>query len=134
MYATTENAVNLGNVLRVVEEYLRIDDVCTADFLSNIVIQAPREVELHYDSSTNFSPEMSSRSTPDYHRSVTGSAETLVPSGPYFIIGGGIYEAWRMYPDHLDCFEIGIVPEARKGKSFGKYAKYASRHDTSRKR
>ena len=30
-----------------------------------------------------------------------------------------------MNPDNLDCFEIVIVPEARTGKSLGKYAGYA---------
>ena len=92
MFSTVENTINLSEVLRAVEEFLKIDDVCNADFVLNIVIQTPEDV-LHRDHSVTSSPGANPHTFPVFHRSVTGSAETLVPSGPYFVISDGLYEA-----------------------------------------
>ncbi|KAI4220314.1 MAG: hypothetical protein L6R36_007711, partial [Xanthoria steineri] len=39
--------------------------------------------------------------------------ENLLPSGPYFLYNDGIYEAWRLYPDDLDAFEVAVVLQDR---------------------
>ena len=33
-----------------------------------------------------------------------------LPSGPYFVRDRVIHEAWRLYCDNLDAFEITVVP------------------------
>lgn len=33
-----------------------------------------------------------------------------LPPGPYFVRDGLIHEAWRLYCDNLDVFEITVVP------------------------
>ena len=35
----------------------------------------------------------------------------LLPSGPYFLYGPNLYQAWRLYDDSLDAFTTGIIPE-----------------------
>lgn len=34
-----------------------------------------------------------------------------LPSGPYFLVGKDIHQAWRLYSDDLDAFVIATVPE-----------------------
>ncbi|KAL4936545.1 amidase signature domain-containing protein [Aspergillus oleicola] len=34
-----------------------------------------------------------------------------LPPGPYFLHGPNIHQAWRMYPDYLDAFIFGVLPE-----------------------
>ncbi|PHH70361.1 hypothetical protein CDD82_7181 [Ophiocordyceps australis] len=35
-----------------------------------------------------------------------------LPSGPYFLHGPNLYQAWRLYPDNLDAFAFGLLPDA----------------------
>ncbi|KAF2652401.1 putative amidase [Lophiostoma macrostomum CBS 122681] len=39
----------------------------------------------------------------------TGSKH--LPSGPYFLHGSNIRQAWRLYPDELDAFIFAVIPE-----------------------
>lgn len=34
-----------------------------------------------------------------------------LPSGPYFLHGPNLYQAWRLYDDEADAFAFGVVPE-----------------------
>ncbi|RDA84412.1 hypothetical protein CP532_2912 [Ophiocordyceps camponoti-leonardi (nom. inval.)] len=36
---------------------------------------------------------------------------TRLPSGPYFLQGPDLHQAWRIYDDTADAFALGIVPE-----------------------
>jgi hypothetical protein len=42
--------------------------------------------------------------------STTRDFEQL-PSGPYFLYGPNLYQAWRLYEDDLDSFTMGVIPE-----------------------
>jgi hypothetical protein len=33
-----------------------------------------------------------------------------LPSGPYFVVGGALHQAWRLHPDPLGAFVDGVVP------------------------
>lgn len=35
-----------------------------------------------------------------------------LPSGPYFLHGPNLYQAWRLYDDVLDAFTFGVVPNS----------------------
>ncbi|GJN74888.1 hypothetical protein PLICBS_008981 [Purpureocillium lilacinum] len=41
---------------------------------------------------------------------VTGDVAGL-PSGPYFLYGPNLYQAWRLYDDDLGAFAFGVIPE-----------------------
>ncbi|KAJ6440144.1 amidase signature domain-containingprotein [Purpureocillium lavendulum] len=34
-----------------------------------------------------------------------------LPSGPYFLYGPNLYQAWRLYDDDLGAFAFGVIPE-----------------------
>ncbi|KAK5994005.1 Scytalone dehydratase-like Arp1-like protein [Cladobotryum mycophilum] len=40
-----------------------------------------------------------------------------LPSGPYFLHGPNLYQAWRLYDDDLDAFTFGVLPESINGTS-----------------
>lgn len=35
-----------------------------------------------------------------------------LPSGPYFLHGPNLYQAWRLYDDFLDAFTFGVIPNS----------------------
>jgi hypothetical protein len=43
-------------------------------------------------------------------RDTTLSKDDL-PSGPYFLIGREVHKALRLYPDNLDAFLVGVIPD-----------------------
>ena len=40
-----------------------------------------------------------------------GSLTKELPPGPYFLQGQNLHQAWRLYPDYLDAFIFGVIPE-----------------------
>lgn len=98
MVSSRSSNITADELLKVVNEFPKRDDVYSTDFLACLVIQTPPGVKLQ---STSL----------QVHHAEAESEEALLPSGPYFIYENGIYEVWRLYPDDLDTFEITIVPD-----------------------
>ena len=99
-------------ILILINDLSPRDDVYSEDFRSTIIIQTSATATLQ-DSSVDtavwrhmFSEILYSTVTCD---------SMLLPVGPYFVCGLGIHEAWRLYPDHLDAFEIPTIPNANHG-------------------
>lgn len=42
-----------------------------------------------------------------------------LPSGPYFLHGPNLYQAWRLYDDVLDAFTFGVIPNSINGTDDG---------------
>lgn len=102
------------NIVDEIKRFLARDDVYSEDFASTIVIHMPAGVAL--DSPINLSSSQQynlKNAHLDYSLALPN--ENLLPSGPYFIHNDGIYEAWRLYPDDLDAFEIAVVPQDSNG-------------------
>ncbi|KAF2240819.1 putative amidase [Trematosphaeria pertusa] len=41
----------------------------------------------------------------------SGPTSNPLPSGPYFLHGSNIHQAWRLYDDELDAFVFAVIPE-----------------------
>lgn len=41
----------------------------------------------------------------------TSEEKNLLPSGPYLLSGQNLHQAWRLYPDELDAFTFGLLPD-----------------------
>ncbi|KAL9045688.1 MAG: hypothetical protein Q9206_007248, partial [Seirophora lacunosa] len=93
--------------------YLAQDDVYSLHFASWIVLQVPAGITPHAAIGRSSSHETGPKGA-TLEFSIVNSTPTLLPPGPYFAFDNGIYEAWRLYPDHLDAFEIAVVPEATR--------------------
>ena len=92
-----------------IKRFLAQDDVYSEDFAATVVIQMPTGV----DKPVHLAPYENCDMPNLYldYSSVVSVERLLSPSGPYFLHHNGIYEAWRLYPDTLDAFEIGVVPQ-----------------------
>lgn len=101
---TTEQIFN-GDVDTLLKLYDIYDDVFIPEFGAVLVEKSPANT-------TN------QRVGPDnvqLHRftneSVTEELQQL-PSGPYFLYGPNLYQAWRLYNDDLDAFTVSIIPSS----------------------
>jgi len=45
----------------------------------------------------------------DQIKALDGFSE--LPSGPYFLYGPNLYQAWRLYDDEFGAFTSGVIPD-----------------------
>lgn len=81
--------------------FQQADDVYSPEFAHSVVITGSLE-ELDHGRSTLLSQHFSTVYTSD---------ALNLPPGPYFLHGTNIHQAWRLYPDYLDAFIFGVLPE-----------------------
>ena len=104
----SDNGANA--ISRKIESFIALDDVYSIAFASYIIIQtAPgaaswKPVELKDGTLIDVPVSSQIVSASVFFR------EGDLPSGPYFVRDGLIHEAWRLYCDDLDAFEVTIVP------------------------
>ncbi|KAJ5726505.1 uncharacterized protein N7483_007862 [Penicillium malachiteum] len=79
----------------------KVDDVYNEEFSKTIVLTGTWE---------NLSLVKSSLESQNFTSVYTSTAVEL-PSGPYFLYGSNLHQAWRLYQDYLDDFIFGVVPE-----------------------
>lgn len=94
---------NLETLLKLYDLY---DDVFIPEFGSVLVEKTPISA-----ASEQLSPHVNDR--PLYRFANDSSIKEIgeLPSGPYFLYGPNLYQAWRLYADDLDAFTTGIIPE-----------------------
>lgn len=85
----------------------RVDDIYSQAFAETIVVAhtGADEVEI------GTTPFNSSGVVSTILHSRVNSSNTPLPSGPYFLQGSNIHQAWRLYTDELDAFIFGVVPQ-----------------------
>ncbi|ROW13500.1 hypothetical protein VPNG_04455 [Cytospora leucostoma] len=92
------------------------DDVCTDEFTGIIVVSpsasgaGSREVVGNHDASDGYLGRFSAI----YHLAggpIASQGQNELPSGPYFLSGPNLHQAWRLYPDDLEAFTFGLIPE-----------------------
>lgn len=96
---------------KTIEDFLTTDDVYSAAFSSLIIIQTPsaaarHEFSQHEDESMLLEFPINGKIITTMAIYYSGD----LPPGPYFVRDGVIHEAWRLYCDNLDAFEITVVP------------------------
>ncbi|KAJ5160568.1 uncharacterized protein N7482_007572 [Penicillium canariense] len=77
------------------------DDIYSEEFAQSVVLTGSPE-ELDHGRSNLQSQNLSS---------VYTTSGVDLPPGPYFLHGPNIHQAWRLYPDDLDAFIFGVIPE-----------------------
>lgn len=80
-----------------------VDDVYSKDFAETIVVVDTDTDTLNTDPTARINSSL-------LHYRHDSSAASL-PSGPYFLQGSEIHQAWRVYRDELDAFIFGVVPQ-----------------------
>lgn len=103
--------VCLDDIEKTIAGFLEFDDVYSEDFASNIIIQTlgrfASKKRIQMGCCKRLGPNIKLQL--EYWK--VDSTGDLLPPGPYFVHGNGIYEAWRLYPDFLDAFQITFMPQ-----------------------
>jgi hypothetical protein len=106
----SEPVLELEDVVKSFGIFSKMDDVFSKAFERTLIVQngvgvgsVQREQFLNdLDKSGRFSAVLVSQ---------VESSNDLLPSGPYFLRGQNLYQAWRLYPDDLDAFIFAVIPE-----------------------
>ncbi|THZ54669.1 amidase signature enzyme, partial [Aureobasidium pullulans] len=94
------------SITKTLDLFKRGDDVFSDDFSDTVILQAKGGVDVN-----DLASRLAKADSP-YKLLTKDSADgDLLPSGPYFVQGSSIYQAWKLYEDHLDAFVIPTVPD-----------------------
>lgn len=94
---------DITNRLKHFDKY---DDVFTEAFAATFVIHGLQE---SIEGSDSYQETLAELFPSILFSRTDGNTEAL-PSGPYFLHGSDIHQAWRLYPDELDAFIYGVIP------------------------
>jgi hypothetical protein len=96
----------LRSLQSTIENFFKIDDVVSPAFLRDASIIVPSDTHTaDHEIECNF-PDESWRPQQVFRSAFISE----VPPGPYFLVGKRLHQAWRLFPDHLDSFVCGVVP------------------------
>ena len=109
--SSNDGNVCVDDIEKIVARFLEVDDVYSLDFVSNIIIQTLGRVASKKRTQLKSCERLGPNIKLQLEYSKVDSPEDLLPPGPYFLYGNRIYEAWRLYPDFLDAFQITFMPE-----------------------
>lgn len=93
--------------------YVQNDDVCVDDFTGILVVTPTPGSDSHGDVDQWAASDLSNFSSVYHMTPDTRMLEQKheLPSGPYFLSGPNLHQAWRLYPDNLDAFTFGLLPD-----------------------
>lgn len=94
-------------ILDTINRFAVVDDVFSKSFAATLVLQSDFASN-HVDLLTQVN---SSGAFSTVYWSHPKSDREVLPSGPYFLRGGDIHQAWRLYEDELDSFIFSVIPD-----------------------
>ncbi|KAL7933921.1 amidase signature domain-containing protein [Trichoderma chlorosporum] len=113
LLTTTEINTDLEGIL---ELFATVDDVFQPDF-GGILVEKPEKGKT-IDLAQNPIPRSRAVFSLQRPEAEIAAFEDL-PSGPYFLHGPNLYQAWRLYDDSLDAFTFGVIPNSINGSDDG---------------
>ncbi|KAK2611385.1 hypothetical protein N8I77_004725 [Diaporthe amygdali] len=113
----SEKEVNAGpeELGRTLQYLVDNDDVCTDEFTGIIVVKPSGSGSEPTPDNASSAGAFLERPFTVYHLAngpLMSKEEDLLPSGPYFLNGQNLHQAWRLYPDDLDAFTFGLLPDS----------------------
>lgn len=111
----TTSEIN-GDVDGILDLFATVDDVFQSDF-GGILVEKP-DKDATIGLIQNIGPRSSRTVVRLQHIEAEDRAEADaggfgdLPSGPYFLHGPNLYQAWRLYDDVLDAFTFGVIPNS----------------------
>lgn len=111
LLSSADGKFDAARVGRDVQRFKTIDDVYTTDFHDSLVVQVPHGIELNLE---EFTIDLGRSTKLDFRRvlsSKVDSERNLLPSGPYFLQGQNMHQAWKLYDDSLGAFIQTVVPD-----------------------
>ena len=85
------------------------DDVFSEDFYLNIIFCCRSSAVVHQRPQLDQAALKLLEEMGTQHHEFVGVRTW--PAGPYFILDGRLYEAWKLFPDGAEAFYFSIVPD-----------------------
>jgi hypothetical protein len=105
-----DGMVDNHRIVDTVEQFKITDDVFSSDFLTDtVIVQSSAEISVEWKDSTALETSYRSWLIKSLLTLRPAADEKWLPSGPYFLFGKNLHQAWRLYPDNLDCFATTVV-------------------------
>ncbi|KAI9670069.1 MAG: hypothetical protein M1817_004549, partial [Caeruleum heppii] len=101
------NDTSAKDLLSIVDTFSKIDDVYSHAFNKSLILQK----DVKHSADGLVKTLLSQGLVEAVHFAAASKSQDFLPSGPYFLYGQQIHQAWRLYPDELDAFVIPVVPE-----------------------
>lgn len=111
LLSSANGKIDAARVGRDIQQFKIIDDVYTTDFHYYLVVQVPHGVELNLEEIEN---DLRSSTELEFRGLLGSNVEcerNLLPSGPYFLQGQNLHQAWKLYDDSLGAFIQTVVPD-----------------------
>lgn len=98
----------------ILQYYVNSDDVCIDDFTGILVLAPPSGSDSDRVPGDMPVSDLGQFSSIYHLVNETMSLEQGhdLPSGPYFLSGPNLHQAWRLYPDDLEAFNFGLIPDS----------------------
>lgn len=113
VFAVQDSKLNLAQELQsAFDVFAEADDVWSADFARNILIQAPEDFLPLSQSQKKAAHELG---ITNLHLFSASFAHSKLPTGPYFVHYGRLYQAYRLYPDSAGAFMVSTVTDDDDG-------------------
>lgn len=107
LLTTDEIFGDLDGILDLLDDY---DDVFTPDF-GSVLIEKPGPGQSNASQLDSFNDRPSRQLYQLEGINGRSNGFSELPSGPYFLHGPNLHQAWRLYNDDLDAFTFGVIPD-----------------------
>jgi hypothetical protein len=109
----SDNDTSQAAILDLLRRFSDEDDVYSDHFKKSLVVQAANDTVTEHV----LDQIKSAKVFQNVYTSRAGSHAEALPSGPYFVSGGNIHQAWRLYEDTLDAFVITVISDESRSPS-----------------
>ena len=103
--------VQFGEVSKLIKKFIEEDDVWSPSFLSTVIVKILPGSRSYRRVCQSGREDLACNIESEILFDTASVNEASLPSGPYFVYCDRVYEAWRLYQDRLDCFEISLAPQ-----------------------
>lgn len=99
-----------SEVANSISYFSKHDDVFSSDFLTDFIGVLGKDAESvgSWDFQ-NLDTVLGPWNVKSIFTVASGSEGSIAP-GPYFLCGGSIHQAWKLYADDLDAFSVAVYP------------------------
>lgn len=112
IYLAQDSFGSAVDVVKKVEALMESDDVLCEDFLSETIVLPDKASGNSFSSNVKTRLQTSAGTWKIKNvLPLSESCNIRLPSGPYFILGFTLHQAWLLYDDYLDTFITTIVPD-----------------------
>ncbi len=116
LISASDTILEPGEILNQIQRFPKADDVFDDGFISDVLLiaddSAGNEQRLLLLAELARNPVLNGK---HWHlNSVYGlepsTSRATIPSGPYFLGGNAVFQAWKLYTDEFSCFQTTVLP------------------------